>query len=161
MTLQCYNEFFTGDIMQTFLPIANFKRSLQCLDYRRLGKQRVETFQLLCALDYKPALLERFIRGLPPHGHGWANHPACKMWKGHEHALADYFNQSINEWIKRGFNNTMKTLLVPVEHSYPDWFGDVQFHNSHKSNLLRKNPEYYSTFNWNVKSDLEYIWPAQ
>lgn len=29
--------------MQTFLPYPDFKKSAQCLDYRRLGKQRVDS----------------------------------------------------------------------------------------------------------------------
>jgi hypothetical protein len=33
--------------MQTFLPYPNFKKSLQILDYRRLGKQRVEAYQII------------------------------------------------------------------------------------------------------------------
>ena len=36
--------------MQTFLPYKSFKQSLQSLDYRRLGKQRVEAFQILNVL---------------------------------------------------------------------------------------------------------------
>ncbi len=146
--------------MQTFLPIANFRRSLMCLDSKRLGKQRVEAFQLLCALNYGPALLERFIRtSKSDQPRGWANHPAAKMWAGYEHALAAYFNQSIRVWVDRGYNNTLRPLLVPVEHPYPDWFGDPAFHRSHKSNLLRKNPEHYAQFGWGVASDLEYVWP--
>ena len=37
--------------MQTFLPYPNFADSLDCLDYRRLGKQRVEAFQIINALE--------------------------------------------------------------------------------------------------------------
>ena len=33
--------------MQTFLPTSNFAESAKYLDYRRLGKQRVEVLQLL------------------------------------------------------------------------------------------------------------------
>ena len=33
--------------MQTFLPYPDFVKSAQCLDYRRLGKQRVEAKQIL------------------------------------------------------------------------------------------------------------------
>ena len=36
--------------MQTFLPYDDFVLSLDCLDYRRLGKQRVESMQLLNAM---------------------------------------------------------------------------------------------------------------
>lgn len=36
--------------MQTFLPYADFSMSAKCLDYRRLGKQRVEAMQILNAI---------------------------------------------------------------------------------------------------------------
>lgn len=41
--------------MQTFLPYISFEESAACLDYRRLGKQRLEAKQLLNAIqpDYK------------------------------------------------------------------------------------------------------------
>ena len=31
--------------MQTFMPYADIEKSLKCLDYKRLGKQRVEAMQ--------------------------------------------------------------------------------------------------------------------
>ena len=33
--------------MQTFLPHRDFEQSAKCLDMKRLGKQRVEAYQLL------------------------------------------------------------------------------------------------------------------
>jgi len=36
--------------MNTFLPYPDFVKSAQCLDYRRLGKQRVEAWQIYLAL---------------------------------------------------------------------------------------------------------------
>ena len=36
----------TGVVMQTFLPYSDFIKSAKCLDYRRLGKQRVEAWQI-------------------------------------------------------------------------------------------------------------------
>ena len=36
--------------MQTFLPYADFERSLRALDPKRLGKQRVECIQVLRGL---------------------------------------------------------------------------------------------------------------
>lgn len=39
------------------------------------------------------------------------------------------------------------------------WLGNEFFHESHQSNLLRKDYAYYSQFNWNVPDDLPYIWP--
>ena len=37
--------------MQTFLPYPDFKKSASCLDYKRLGKQRVEGLQILNAIQ--------------------------------------------------------------------------------------------------------------
>jgi hypothetical protein len=62
--------------VQTFLPLPDFAESAAVLDRQRLGKQRVEVLQLLGALT-----------GQRP---GWVNHPAARMWRGHERALARY-----------------------------------------------------------------------
>ena len=56
--------------MQTFLPYNDFKKTAACLDNRRLGKQRVEAYQIL-----------RIISGKRTSG-GWLRHPAVLMWKG-------------------------------------------------------------------------------
>ena len=79
--------------MQTFLPVADFKESAKILDYRRLGKQRVEARQILNALQGKSK--------------GWVNHPATKMWKGYEPALEQYLREMILGWKSLGYKNTM------------------------------------------------------
>ena len=132
--------------MQTFLPVPDFKESAKILDYRRLGKQRVEARQILNALQGKSK--------------GWVNHPATRMWKGYESALEQYLREMILEWLDRGYNNSMEIPLKRSPIIYPKWFGDVNFHASHRSNLLRKNFDYYSEFNWIEGCDLPYIWPA-
>ena len=130
--------------MQTFLPYPNMEKSLQCLDYKRLGKQRVEASQILKALTNP--------------NYGWQHHPAVKMWRGCEGALTLYMNTAIHEWIKRGYNNTMP--IVEIKNIYvPEWWGDPRFHDSHKSSLLRKDFDHYSQFNWDVPLDLPYYWP--
>ena len=63
--------------MQTFLPTSNFAESAKYLDYRRLGKQRVEVLQLLNSFH-------------KPNYKGWKNHPAREMWRGYENALVMY-----------------------------------------------------------------------
>ena len=134
--------------MQTFLPYPNFIQSVKVLDYRRLGKQRVETFQVL------NILLERTPTK------GWRNHPVTRMWSGYEEALKLYQNFTILEWIDRGYKNNME--FEDVNHSsvvYPDWFGQDLFHRSHRSNLLRKDYEYYSE-HFDETPDLEYHWPV-
>ncbi len=40
--------------MQTFLPYPDFKESFRALDSKRLGKQRVEAFQILNAIMGRP-----------------------------------------------------------------------------------------------------------
>jgi hypothetical protein len=138
----CYNLF-----MQTFLPCRDFKYCAKILDYRRLGKQRVESKQIL------NILLNRTKSS------GWRNHPAVKMWKSYENALKHYYNIIVQEWIDRGYNNTMLFEKVEFPIIYPKWFEDEKFFASHRSNLLRKNKEYYSQFGWKEENNLEYIWP--
>lgn len=135
--------------MQTFLPYASFIESARVLDYRRLGKQRVEAMQILNALQGTQK--------------GWVNHPAVTMWRGYEDALRLYHDVMIGEWIERGYNNNMP-LLFDYERCptdiLPDWIGNEDFHKSHRSNLLRKDPEWYLQFGWTEGPSLEYVWPV-
>lgn len=127
------------------MPYPNFRDSLESLDYRRLGKQRVESMQLLMCL-----------RGTG--STGWRNHPAVKMWRGFEDALSNYLRENILQWINRGYKNTMeipKYKPAPM----PKWMGDMDFHRSHQSNLVRKLPSYYVPIFPDVPDNLEYIWP--
>lgn len=130
--------------MQTFLPFPDFQASAQCLDNKRLGKQRVEALQILNVLSGKRS--------------GWANHPAVKMWRGYEYALREYMDVMIAEWVRRGFKNTMNAGFVSYGTERPPWFGDEAFHRSHRSNLLRKDFVHYSKF-FVEPVDLPYIWP--
>jgi hypothetical protein len=135
--------------MQTFLPYADLQESVRVLDYRRLGKQRVETFQVLnILLDRTPTK-------------GWRNHPVTLMWSGYEAALQLYQNYTIQEWISRGYKNTMQYEKVSLDSVVmPPWFGLDEFHRSHRSNLLRKDYEYYSQY-FHEDPTLEYYWPTE
>lgn len=148
--------------MQTFMPLASFAESAACLDYRRLGKQRVETKQLLQAL------------GVPVGGplgekpSSWRNHPAARMWKGHELSLAVYGVAVCQEWIRRGYRDTLlpqfygaAELLRDGLAAAPAWMGSDAFHAAHRSNLLRKLPEHYLRFGWSEPHDLPYVWPSE
>lgn len=136
--------------MQTFLPYSDFVKSAECLDMRRLGKQRVETWQIYNALTQ---------------GNRWKNHPAVKMWRGYEKALLEYGIAICEEWVKRGY----KDSLLPKfkgEHKrfgyvFPIWLGKEIFHASHRSNLLRKDPIWYGKFGWLEPNNLPYIWPVK
>ena len=89
---------------------------------------------------------------------GWINHPIVKMWEQYPDALAIYHNYCIDEWINRGYKNTMKKIIINDNIIMPKWLGDERLHSSHKSNLLRKYPEYYKKFNWAETPDLPYFW---
>jgi len=146
--------------MQTFLPVADFSETARILDYRRLGKQRSEARQIL------KALLQL--------NNSWRNHPAVRMWEGFEMALIAYGNVMISEWKRRGYQNNMPILdltgqitgikfeLVPeTDYDLPPWFGHPPFHASHRSNLLRKDFNYYNQFGWTEGTDLPYYWPTK
>lgn len=132
--------------MQTFLPYKDFKKSLQSLDYRRLGKQRVETHQVLNVLLGRTQTK------------GWRNHPITKMWRGYEPALQLYFNMSIDEWVSRGYNNNMKKEVITKPIVYPPWMGHDLFHMSHRANLLRKDVTYYAKHGWKEDPNHPYAW---
>lgn len=131
--------------MQTFLPYADFDRTARCLDYRRLGKQRVEARQILDVLEGR--------------SNGWAKHPAVAMWRGCESGLKIYFNCISKEWMRRGYKHNMGFFDIDMA-VMPSWLGNEDFHKSHQSNLIRKFPEHYIPIFGNVPSDLEYIWPT-
>src|ERR671916_568603 len=84
--------------MQTFLPYPDFLDSARALDQKRLGKQRVETIQVL--------------RGLVQPGYGWRHHPAVKMWSGYEEALVRYGLDVCAVWCATGRADTCATTLV-------------------------------------------------
>ena len=131
--------------MQTFLPYESFHLSAKCLDYRRLGKQRVEAKQILDTLEGKSS--------------GWRHHPAVKMWAGCEEALRQYLRVMIEEWVSRGYRNTMAIPERCTEYTKPKWLGNEEFHASHRSNLKRKDGIYYGSFH--EPDNLPYVWPVK
>jgi len=137
-------------VIQTFLPFPSFAESAAALDYRRLGKQRVECKQIMLAL-------------IDP-TYGWQNHPAVKMWRGHVRALADYATFICLEWKSRGYKDTLAPWFIDFavlnKDSEPPWLGAPDFHRSHQSNLIRKDPAFYAPKFPGVPGDLPYIWPA-
>ena len=150
--------------MQTFLPFPDFEQSARAMDTKRLGKQRVEVIQI--------------VRALTVAGYGWANHPAVLMWKGHEEALGRYGLVFCDVWLGLGFGDTCAaTILADLARSgvsgirtqaelekagaLPTWLGDEEFHRSHQSSLLRKDPDHYAATFPGVPDDLPYIWPVR
>lgn len=133
--------------MQTFLPLPNYFESMKCLDPKRLGNQ-----------VWREGLT--LIRG------GWPNHPASKMWKGYEYHLGLYLLAGIDILSIRGKHYVeIKNKIVVEMKKFKDtgkpwWLGDNRLHSSHRSNLIRKNPEWYGKFKWSESNDIPYYWPV-
>ncbi|MDT0213824.1 MSMEG_6728 family protein [Rothia sp. ARF10] len=144
--------------MQTFLPYADPRESAAALDDRRLGKQRVETFQVLRALTWPT--------------YGWKNHPATRMWRGFVPGLVAYGLACVDEWRARGRADSTRASLLEFSGGQepdwdelhdsgrlPPWVGDEALHLSHRSALVRKDPEHYRPLFGDVPDDLPYVWP--
>jgi len=150
--------------VQTFLPYADFEQSARALDAKRLGKQRVEAIQV--------------VRALTVPGYGWANHPAALMWKGFEEALGRYGLVCCDVWTELGFGDTCAATIatdlraagvhairtqreLAEAGALPPWLGDDALHLSHRSALVRKEPDHYRRLFPDTPDDLPYVWPVR
>jgi len=138
--------------MQTFLPFKSYEDSAAALDMRRLGKQRVETLQILNALS-DPS-------------YGWQNHPAVVMWRGYEQSLIRYGEAVCEDWIARGYKDTCLGKIRAKKGDFqpsndPWWLGNPHLHTSHRGMLYSKNPEFYAMFKSDFGPELNYWWPSQ
>lgn len=138
--------------MQTFFPIPDISLNAMVLsrDRKRLGKQRVESLQILQTLTY---------------GSKWNNHPAVLMWKNYEGFLIDYSIEICNQWKAFNYKDTCLEKILEFRRIYPDnvkpfWLGNWKFHLSHQSNLLRKNPGVFANI-FDCHNDLAYYWPIR
>lgn len=134
--------------MQVFLPYPNFLDSAEVLDSKRLGNQCYRE----CLTLYNGK---------------WPNHPVAKMWKDYKGALAVYglacaiamskrpnWRQEVKDrWYGFWLRESGKHDLIA-----PPFVGNEEFHRSHQSNLVRKDPEHYGKIFVDVPDDLEYIW---
>lgn len=96
---------------------------------------------------------------------GYKNHPIVLMWCGYDRALLEYVVICGEVWRKRGYKTTFIDTKLKTEYDkireqeiiLTNWFGRMDIHDSHKSNLLRKSKEYYSKY-FNIQGNLPYIW---
>jgi hypothetical protein len=163
--------------MQTFLAYISFVKSIDCLDYRRHGNQRSEARGIYGILTgfkntgHSKAQQEFLLRR-------YSNHPAVLMWKGYEKQLALYHDIAIALWIKKKYNNNMTPLFYKcssddlgrshssnysvIQHKLgnPYWLTE-EFCSRHRSNLLRKKPEFYKKYGWSEPNNLPYLWPTK
>lgn len=162
--------------MQTFVPLtSSFEDIAKVLDNKRLNKQALEGWQILMTL------LELDPEGNHRIPKGWVNHPAVKMWRGHEIALYRYIQAMVDEWKRRGFKSTigdkahatikraLELGLIESESTNPMWLSDFStfetIASSHRLALLNKDYDWYSQFGWSEDhgqrpATYEYIWPV-
>ncbi|TQS18427.1 MSMEG_6728 family protein [Microbispora sp. KK1-11] len=150
--------------MQTFLPYPDFAATARVLDPLRLGKQRVEALQVL--------------RTLTVPGYGWRHHPVAHMWAGYEEALVRYGLEIVTVWCDlgradtcagtmtrelldfRGIGTPRTQAALAEAGELPPWLGDAALHLSHRSALLRKDPQFYGPKFPGDPDDLPYVWPG-
>lgn len=196
-------------MVNTFLVHSDYRKSAHQLDSRRLGKQRVEAYQILSLIQNIRLLsqasgilpstsdFQQFVRQIKKwytnlgilyllkddkmieyHGDkktkmgpderlikmGFCNHPAVEMWYGYEDALMEYIDAHIEEWIDRGYKNTMKIYGVKAK-IHPKWCDWRELHENHKGALLKKEldrlekPWYQNKDDFvQVEPFYDYIW---
>lgn len=159
--------------MQTFLTKSSddFDAIARELDNRRLHKQSLEAWQILMVL------LELDPQGNPRAPKGWVNHPAVKMWRGHEHALYLYIQAMVAEWKSRGFKSTIdekaratfrlaQQMNKQMGNQWPEWLYDPAIASTHRQALLVKDYAWYSQFGWPEDTGVapttyDYVWPVK
>lgn len=139
--------------MQIFSPYRSFIDISNCLDKRRLNKQKIEIYQILNCIS------------LGDKAKGWKNHPAVKMAHGYELFFIDYALEIADSCLRIGYKDTLIPKIKVFreifkgEYKKPFYWGNEKFHSSHRSNLLRKDPIYYGKFGWKEDNTQEYFWP--
>lgn len=148
--------------MQTFVPYADFHKSAQVLDSKRLNKQLLEGRQI-----YK-ILSSNQLKG------AWVNHPAVKMWRNYDNALFDYLFNILKECNLRGIKTDKNWNAITEMHNsnwnrgsnivMPPWWGDERVHESHRNNLYVKDSSAYSDFSSASRvtccEKCNYFWPT-
>jgi hypothetical protein len=147
--------------MQTFLPYPDFYESAAVLDSKRLQKQLLEGRQIYNIISDRATTK------------GWRRHPAVLMWRGYDTALFEYLTAIKEECVNRGINTIKNWQAILHIHKwnwnrgnliYPEWWGDERFHQSHRNNLYRKNPEHYLHFSQDsfisCCEKCNYWWPS-
>lgn len=99
------------------------------------------------------------------------------MWRGYPEAVARYGLEMCGEWCGRGHPDTCAEKIrfdlaqalgtgIPRSQqalreagALPPWLGDPAVHRSHRSALLRKDPEHYRRLFPDTPEDLPYVWP--
>jgi len=142
--------------MITFLPVPQFAAVARLLDDKRLGSQRVEALFIL-----------RCVRNVGDKYRRFQNAGYVRMWIGYAEALAVYYNEMTDEWLRRGFSLDISSHDDSVagrgqgDVPLPAWLGDDRLHATHRAALLFKDPEHYGQLGWTEEPVVQYLWPQR
>lgn len=117
--------------MQIFIPFPCVRKSLKSLDYKRLGKQRLEAWQII-----------RIIRGETT---GYQKHPIISTYRKYLPAVIDYYNKCLEEWENRGYqNDKLQPIKLDSEPERPPFWDYKEFTDRHQAILRAKDPLFYT-----------------
>lgn len=136
---------------KTFITHDSILEIAEGLDDNRLNRQRSEVTAILKSL-LKPADDE--------------DHSSVKMWRGNERYLIRYGIAMCVEWQGRGNNDETMAKILQYQSVFhessdaqPEWWGNEELINSHRSYLLRSMPSHYRAMWPDLPDDLPMIYP--
>lgn len=150
--------------MQTFLPYPSFERSAKVLDDEQLLTQCNDVVTIL-------EVLHEINLDREDMGEDWLDHPAIKMWKTYEPQLCLYGLAMCTELQSRtgSYMNLVDVITWHFvcatggehESGLPPWFGNPDFHLSHRSYLMSKDYAHYSLyFDVDTPVNIPTFWPV-
>jgi Pyrimidine dimer DNA glycosylase len=141
--------------MITYLPQIGYMDSASRLSNKALAKQ-CDTALLIATILDDPDLPGQ-------------DHPAVRMWRGHERQLISYglamchdlrITRKIDTdaWIQLGKLAT-ELREAKYDNSVPPWHKDLWIHRSHRSELVRRYPKRHKDDWPNTPQNMPILWP--
>lgn len=141
--------------MMLWLPHENFRDCARAMDSRTLTIQRFDAWRLLNMLT----------KGVPV---GMKRNPTIRMWQEYPTWVAGYGMAICLEWELRSEKSSEITKLfeeyldvADLTDTYPRWLGDSLLHSSHRSNMIKLDPDHYMKLWPGVIEGMPLAWPKE
>lgn len=141
--------------MMIWLPFENFEECARSMDSRTLTIQRFDAWRLLHMLQH----------GVPA---GMGQNATLRMWRDYPTWVAAYGMAICLEWEKTSDRPSELTQLfrdyldvIDVTEDYPRWLGDSMLHMSHRSNMIKLDPDRYMKLWPGVIEGMPLMWPKE
>lgn len=155
-------------MIQTWMPLPNFKESAESLSDTDLAKQVADALRVIEELHEIP-LAESKLAPEYRTQEPLVPVEAARMWKGCEIQLCEYALEMAEEAsVRQGKKNQYMDAIsehlewATGEDSFmgkPSWFGDIELHLSHQAALLRKDPDFYRA-RFTADPEMSLRWPV-